>query len=89
VTTHAALSPVTRETSAFVRDMGARSVVVTVTGGALVFRAKGLRSRYVLDVAWCYSQAVKAKVAEARATARASRQKQRSGPLRAIAGGRS
>jgi hypothetical protein len=87
MTTHAALSPVTRETSAFVRDRGARAVMVTVTGGALVLRAKGLRARYVLDLGWCYSQAVKARVVELREERRANRQRGRGAPLRAVAGG--
>jgi hypothetical protein len=56
------IRPVTRETSAFVRDRGLRAVVVTVVGGVLQLRAKGLRSVEVLDIGWCYETAVKARV---------------------------
>lgn len=38
------LRPVTRETSAWVRDKGMRPLIVTVVGGVLELRAKGLRS---------------------------------------------
>ena len=54
--------PVSRETSAYVRDRGMRAVIVTITGSILEFRAKGLRSREVLDVASCYTQAVKQRI---------------------------
>jgi hypothetical protein len=73
MTTHSSLSPVSRETPAVVRDRGARAVVVTLTGGLLVLRAKGLRSRYALDVAWCYNQAVKQHVALQRREKKAQR----------------
>ena len=46
------LRPVTRETSAVVRDKGPRAVIVTVVGGVIELRAKGLRSTETLDVAW-------------------------------------
>lgn len=71
MTTLSVLSPVTRETSAHVRDKGLRAVLVTVTGGLIELRAKGLRSREVLDVAWCYEQAVKHRVARERAERKA------------------
>ena len=45
------LRPVTRETSAVVRDKGPRAVIVTVVGGVIELRAKGLRSTETLDVA--------------------------------------
>lgn len=67
--------PVTRETSAWVRDKGMRAVMVTITGGMLELRAKGLRSREVLDVAWCYEFAVKARVMRERAERKASRRR--------------
>lgn len=73
MTTSSLISPVTRESSAFVRDKGMRPVIVTVTGGSIVLRAKGLRSREVLDLSWCYQQAVKQRVAQERAEKRASR----------------
>ena len=59
--------PVTRESSAFVRDKGVRPVIVTITGSMLELRAKGLRSCEVLDLAYCYEAAVKQRVAPERA----------------------
>ena len=56
------LCPVTRETSAIVRDRGLRPVIVTVAGGVLELRAKGLRSTETLDLAWCFAAAVKQRV---------------------------
>jgi hypothetical protein len=56
------LRPVTRETSAIVRDKGARPVIVTVIGGVLELRAKGLRSTETLDLAWCYMAAVRQRL---------------------------
>lgn len=73
MTTSSTLSPVTRETSAYVRDKGMRAVMATITGGTLVLRAKGLRSREILDLAWCYQVAVKQRVAQERAERKASR----------------
>ena len=67
MTTSSLKSPVTRETTAFVRDKGLRPVIATLQGGTLIMRAKGLRSREVLDVGWCYEQAVKARIAHERA----------------------
>ena len=72
--------PVTRETSAYVRDRGMRPVMVTIVGSLLEFRAKGLRQREVLDVASCYESAVKQRVLsekKAKAAARAVRKGQR------------
>jgi hypothetical protein len=59
--------PVTRESSAFVRDRGLRPIIVTVSGSILELRAKGLRQREVLDLASCYSIAVKQRVASEKA----------------------
>lgn len=73
MTTNSTRSPVTRETSAYVRDKGLRAVLATLTGGVLVLRAKGLRSREMLDIGWCYQQAVKQRVAQERAERRAMR----------------
>ncbi len=56
------LRPVTRETSAIVRDKGPRPVIVTVVGGVLELRAKGLRSIETLDLAWCYAAAVRQRL---------------------------
>lgn len=70
-----AIKPVTRETSAYVRDRGLRPVIVTVIGGHIELRAKGLRSRECLDLAWCYQTAVKARVARERAERRAAKRR--------------
>lgn len=66
--------PVTRETSALVRDKGLRCLIVTVVGATILLRAKGLRSTEVLDLSWCYLQAVKQRVASERAERAKSRQ---------------
>jgi hypothetical protein len=66
--------PVTRETSAYVRERGhMRAVMVTITGSILEFRCKGLRSKETLDVASLYYQAVKARVADEKAAKRKAR----------------
>jgi hypothetical protein len=59
--------PVTRETSAMVRERGLRAVLVTIVGGVIELRAKGLRSRETVDVASTYYAAVKQRVAAERA----------------------
>lgn len=56
------LRPVTRENSALVRERGLRPAILTVVGGRIELRAKGLRSREVLDVSWCYYAAVRQRV---------------------------
>jgi hypothetical protein len=61
------VKPVTRETSALVRERGLRAVMVTIVGGVIELRAKGLRSRETVDVAWCCYAAVKQRVAVERA----------------------
>ncbi|MEO8250596.1 MAG: hypothetical protein ABI589_14640 [Burkholderiales bacterium] len=53
---------VRRETSALVRDRGMRPVIVTVIGAVIELRPKGLRKAEVLDLGWCYYQAVKQRV---------------------------
>jgi hypothetical protein len=58
--------PVTRESSAFVRDKGLRPVIVTITGSVIELRAKGLRRFEYLDLAFCYEQAIKQRVARER-----------------------
>jgi hypothetical protein len=77
VTTSALTSPVTRETSAYVRDKGMRPVIATLTGGTLVLRAKGLRSREILDIAWCYQVAIKQRVLQERAEKRTAKKRRR------------
>jgi hypothetical protein len=69
------LRPVTRETAAMVRDLGMRAVMATIasTSGVIELRAKGLRSRYTLDLAWCYRQAAIQHAAQLRADRRAAR----------------
>lgn len=59
--------PVTRLSSAYVRDKGFRPVVVTITGSIVELRAKGLRRTEVLDLAYCYETAIKQRVARERA----------------------
>lgn len=62
MTTSSITSPVSRETPAYVRDKGLRAVIVTISGGLIELRAKGLRQREVVDVASLYQQAVKNRV---------------------------
>lgn len=47
--------PVTRESSALVRERGMRPVIVTIVGGVIELRAKGLRSREIVDVSWAWA----------------------------------
>ena len=75
--TSSTTSPVTRETPAYVRDKGLRSVIVTITGGLIELRAKGLRTREVVDVASIYDQAVKQRIAREQAEKRAARKARR------------
>lgn len=67
------IKPVTRETSAYTRDRGLRPVIVTILHGTIELRAKGLRSREVVDIGWLYEYAVKARVMRERAEKRAAR----------------
>jgi hypothetical protein len=55
--------PVTRESSALVRERGLRAVMVTIVGGVIELRAKGLRTTETVDVTSCYYAAVKQRVA--------------------------
>jgi len=71
--TNSTLSPVTRETCAYVRDKGLRAVFVTVTGGLIELRAKGLRTRECVDIASIYYSAVKQRVAKERAEKKAKK----------------
>lgn len=54
--------PVTRESSALVRERGMRPLIVTIVGGVIELRAKGLRSRETVDLSWAYYAAVKQRV---------------------------
>ena len=65
--------PVTRESSALVRDKGLRPVIATISGSLLELRAKGLRSREILDLSYCYGLAVKLRVESEKAQRRALR----------------
>lgn len=71
------IKPVTRESSAFVRERGLRPVMVTVHGSILLLRPKGLRSEEVLDIGAAWSQAVKQRVARELAEKRAARKARR------------
>lgn len=73
MTTSSVTSPVTRETPAYVRDKGLRAVLVTITGGIIELRAKGLRTREAVDVASVYTRAVKERVIRERAEKKAKR----------------
>lgn len=75
--TSSTTSPVTRETPAYVRERGMRAVLVTIRGGLLELRAKGLRSTETVDVATLYYQAVKARVIRERAEKKAARKARR------------
>lgn len=70
--------PVTRITSAYVRERGMRPIAVTITGSLIELRAKGLRSIETVDVATLYYQAVKARVLREKAEKKAARKKTRS-----------
>jgi hypothetical protein len=75
MTTAKPLRPVTRETAAMVRDLGMRAVMATIasTSGVIELRAKGLRSRYTLDLGWCYRQAAAQHAQQLKAQRRAAR----------------
>lgn len=65
--------PVTRLTSAWVRDQGMRAVVATITGSVIELRAKGRRQVEVVDIASAYYQAVKARVIATKKAKKAAR----------------
>lgn len=73
MTTSSATSPVTRETTAYVRDRGLRPVIVTISHGLIELRCKGLKSREVVDITSIYSRAVKERVIAERAAKKAVR----------------
>jgi hypothetical protein len=69
--------PVTRLSSAWVRDRGMRPVVVTVTGSLIELRLKNCRQVETIDVASLWHQAVKARVIRERAEKKAARKARR------------
>jgi len=60
-----------------VRDRGLRPIIATITGSVIELRAKGLRSREYIDLAWAYQHAVKQRVAQERADMKAKRKASR------------
>ena len=75
MTTHSRTSPVTRETSAYVRDKGLRPIIIRVTGAIVEMRAKGLRSREVLDISSMYYAAIRQRLAAAKVERKATRRR--------------
>jgi len=71
--------PVTRESSAFVRERGLRPVMVTIHDSLLLLRPKGLRREEVLDVAAAYHTAVKVRVSRERFERAQARKAKRKG----------
>jgi len=65
--------PVTRVTSAFVRDRGMRQVVATITGSLIELRLKGCRQVETVDVASMWYGALKARVIRDRLAKKAAR----------------
>lgn len=73
--TTSSAKPVTRETSAHVRDRGMRAVIATLHHGVLFLRAKGLRSTYTLDIGSLYLQGVRAEVMRQKAERKTAKKK--------------
>jgi hypothetical protein len=69
--------PVTRLSTAYVRERGPRQVVVTITGSLIELRPKGLRSTETVDIASLWHQAVKARVLRDKAAKKAARKAKR------------
>ncbi len=59
--------PVTRVTSAYVRERGMRPLVATIHGSLLILRAKGCRTEEALDLAAAWSLAIKQRLTRERA----------------------
>ena len=78
MTTSSVTSPVTRETSAYVRDKGYRALIVTITGSLIELRCKGLKSRETVSIADLYEQAIKARVRSEMAAKKLARKNRRS-----------
>jgi len=73
------IKPVTRETSAFVRERGFRPIIATIHGSLILLRPKGLRSEEVLDIAAAWSLAVKQRVVRELHAKRAARKAKKLG----------
>lgn len=73
------IKPVTRESTAMVRERRLRAVMVTVVVGVIELRAKGLRTRDTVDLAWWSYAAVKQRVAMEKAESANRRGKGRAG----------
>ena len=71
------VKPVTRESSAFVRENGFRPLMVTIHDSLLMLRPKGLRREEVLDLAAAWSLAVKQRVARELAEKKARKKERR------------
>lgn len=55
--------PISRETSAYVRERGQmRAVIATIHGSILELRPKGMRNRETLDIGSLYHYAIKSRV---------------------------
>ncbi len=67
--------PVTRKTSAYVRDKGLRPLVVTITHGMLELRPLGCRTTEVVDLGAIWQGAVKARIFAAKKARKAARKK--------------
>jgi len=65
--------PVTRLSSAYVRDKGLRPVAVTITGSVIELRCFGRRQVETLDVATAYYRCVKERVLSEKAAKKAAR----------------
>jgi hypothetical protein len=65
--------PVTRLSSAWVRDRGMRQVVVTVTGSLIELRLKGCRQVETVDVGSLWYSAIKARVLRDKAAKKAAK----------------
>lgn len=67
------IKPTTRETSAYVRELSMRPLIVTIVGGVIELRPKGLRGREVGDMASIWRQLVRERVAQERLAKKANR----------------
>lgn len=69
--------PVTRLSSAYVRDRGMRQVVVTITGSLIELRLKQCRQVETIDIASLWYQAVKSRVLRDRLAKKAAKGKRK------------
>jgi hypothetical protein len=65
--------PVTRLSSAYVRDKGFRPVAVTITGSVIELRCFGRRQVETLDIATAYYRCVKERVVSEKAARKAAK----------------